>query len=188
MAWKPAIFACLLVVFALAGCSGAPATSVPTLTLIPPTATRTATPAGPTATPQPLTSPADLEATRPAATQAQVSPGLSLVDVDPVAADLAALAQRLLAEQLDLPVRRVEIVDVQAVVWPDTSLGCPQPDQMYAQVLVNGYRIVVKATGEEVIFHTDFDRALRCPAGDEVLPPGVILPEATSETTPEADS
>ncbi|MBL8147172.1 MAG: hypothetical protein JNL34_12370 [Anaerolineae bacterium] len=182
MAWKPAVPACLLLLLALAGCSGAPATAVPTLTLIPPTSTPTSTPAGPTATPQPLTSPADLEATRPAATQAQeASPGLSLVDVDPVAADLAALAQRLLAEQLDLPVRRVEIVDVQAVVWPDTSLGCPQPDQMYAQVLVNGYRIVVKAAGEEVIFHTDFDRALRCPAGDEVLPPGVNLPEATPE-------
>lgn len=182
MAWKLAATVSLLLV--LAGCSGTPATAVPTLTLIPPTATRPAPTAGPTVTPQPLTSPADLEATRPAATQVQSSPGLPLVDIDPVAADLAALAQRLLAEQLDLPVRRVEIMDVQAVVWPDTSLGCPQPDQMYAQILVNGYRIVVRAAGEDVIFHTDFDRALRCPAGDEVLPPGVILPEAT----PEADS
>jgi len=181
MARKLAIPAFVLLCAALAGCSGAPATAVPTLTLIPPTATRTATPAGPTATPQPLTSPSDLEATRPAATQAQDSSGQSLVDVDPVAADLAALAQRLLAEQRGLPVRRVQVVDVQTVVWPDTSLGCPQPDQGYAQVMVNGYRIVVEVAGEQVIFHTDFDRALRCAAEDEVLPPGVILPEATPE-------
>lgn len=179
----------LLIALALAGCSSAASTPVPTLTLIPSTATPTATPQGPTATPQSLTFPEDLAPTRPATTQAQSAPGLSLVDVDPVAADLAALAQRLLAEQLDLPVRRVEVIDVQAAVWPDTSLGCPQPDQAYAQVLINGYRIVVEAAGEQTIFHTDFDRALRCSPGDEQLPPGVVIrPDATGEAAPEAGS
>jgi hypothetical protein len=104
-----------------------------------------------------------------------------------VAADLAVLAQRLLAEQASLPVRRVRVVDVQAVVWPDTSLGCPQPDQVYAQMLVPGYRIVVEAAGEQVIYHTDFDRALPCRPEDERLPPGVILAsEATAEATPDS--
>lgn len=168
----------------LAGCANSPTAVAPTLTLIPPTLTLTPTRAAPTATRPPLTSPQDLAATRAVPTQTQGAPGASLLDVDPVAAELAALAQRLLAEQLDLPVRRVRIVDVQAVVWPDASLGCPQPDQMYAQVLVNGYRIVVEAAGEQVIYHTDFDRALRCSADNEVLPPGVApLPEATAEAT-----
>ncbi|MFN8377346.1 MAG: hypothetical protein U0452_01640 [Anaerolineae bacterium] len=188
MGWKRAIAIGLLLVFALAGCTGAPATAVPTLTLIPSTATPTATPPGPTVTPQSLTSPEDLEATHVVPTQAQASPGLSLVDVDPVAADLAALAQRRTAEQLDLPTRRITVVDVQAVVWPDTSLGCPQPDMMYTQVQVNGYRIVVEAAGEQTVFHTDFDRVIPCEAGDEVLPPGVILPETTGETIPDAES
>lgn len=166
-----------------AGCTDNPAATVATLTLIPPTATATPTRAAPTVTRPPLTSPQDLAATRAVPTPTQGAPGASLLDIDPVAAELAALAQRLLAEQLDLPVRRVRLVDAQAVVWPDTSLGCPQPDQMYAQMLVNGYRIVVEAAGEQVIFHTDFDRALRCPAEDEVLPPGFVpLPEATAES------
>ena len=185
--WKAAIPPGLLLTLSLAACSGAPGTAIPTLTLIPATATPTATPAGPTATPQTLTSPEQIAATHPAATQAQAAPGLSLVDIDPVAADLAALAQRRLAGQLNLPTRRVTVVDVQAVVWPDTSLGCPQPDQMYSQVLVNGYRIVVEAAGNQTIFHSDFDRVIQCAAGDEVLPPGVILPETTSEATPEAE-
>jgi hypothetical protein len=182
--WVMALGAAAVAV--LAACSDTGSTPVPTLTLIPATATPTAVPPGPTATPQNLTSPQDLMPTRAAATQAQSAPGLSLVDVDPVAADLAALAQRLQAEQANLPVRRVRVVDVQAVVWPDTSLGCPQPDQMYAQVQVPGYRIVVEAAGEQVIFHTDFDRALLCRPEDEVLPPGVMLRgEETPEATPE---
>jgi hypothetical protein len=176
-----------LLVLGLAGCSGSGSESVPTLTLIPATPTPTSTPAGPTATPQDLTSPEDLAATRPSPTEAQEASGDRLLDIDPVAADLAALAQRLLAEQLDLPVRRVRIVDVQAVVWLDSSLGCPQPDQMYSQVLIPGYRIVVEAAGEQVIFHTDFDRALPCSPEDERLPPGVVLaPDETAEATPES--
>ena len=153
--------------------------------MIPSTATLTPTPLAPTPSPQTLTSPEDLLPTRPAATAGPTAPGESLLDTDPVAADLAALAQRLLAEQASLPVRRVRVVDVQAVVWPDTSLGCPQPDQIYAQMLVPGYRIVVEAAGEQVIYHTDFDRALPCRPEDERLPPGVILAsEATAEATP----
>ena len=170
------------VALALAGCAGADNPPAPTLTLIPATATPTLTPAAPTPTPQTLTSPEDLQPTRPAGTVEPVSSGAPLLETDPVAAELAALAQRLLAEQANLPVRRVRVVDVQAVVWPDTSLGCPQPDQGYAQVLVPGYRIVVEAAGEQVIFHTDFDRALPCAPEDEQRPPGVIV---TAEATPE---
>ena len=31
----------------------------------------------------------------------------------------------------------------ESVQWPDGSLGCPEPGQMYTQALVNGYRIVI---------------------------------------------
>ncbi len=169
-----------------AGCTGAAATVAPTLTLIPSTATATATIAAPTATPQSLTSPQDLTTTEPSTTDA---PGGTLLEIDPVAAELAALAQRLLGAQLDLPVSRVRVIDVQAIVWPDGSLGCPQPDRVYTQALVNGYRIVLEAAGERTIFHTDFDRAFICPAEDEQLPDGFVpLAEATAELTPEADN
>lgn len=181
----PALAAVLLVLLA-AGCAPESEGLVPTLTLIPSTVTPTATAAAPSPTPQSLTSPQDLNRTAPAPS---ATPGATLLDIDPVAAELTALAQRQLAGQLDLPVRRTRVIDVQAVVWPDSSLGCPQPDQMYAQALTNGYRIVLEAAGERTAFHADFDRVFICPAGDEVLPADFVpLAEATAEATPEAGS
>lgn len=48
----------------------------------------------------------------------------------------------------DATVRTVEAID-----WPDSSLGCPQPGMMYAQVITPGYRMVLEAGGEEYVFH-----------------------------------
>jgi len=93
-----------------------------------------------------------------------------LLELDPVAAELAALAQQRIADQLDLPIRRIRIVDVRTVRWTDSSLGCPQPDQTYTQVETDGYRIVVSAGEQEYIFHSDFDRLLVCSADAEQLP------------------
>jgi hypothetical protein len=93
-----------------------------------------------------------------------------LLAEDQVAAELAALAQRRIAQERNVPVSRIEIVAVQAFAWPDTSLGCPQDGQVYTPLLVDGYRIVLALGDEEFIFHTDFDRAIPCAAEDERLP------------------
>lgn len=39
------------------------------------------------------------------------------------------------------------------VTWRDGSLGCPQPGMRYKQVLVNGYRIVLRHGGSEYPYH-----------------------------------
>ena len=44
-------------------------------------------------------------------------------------------------------------VQVQDVVWSDSSLGCPQPGQLYVQALVPGWRIEVKASAFEAVYH-----------------------------------
>ncbi len=36
-----------------------------------------------------------------------------------------------------------ELLRAEAVEWPDGSLGCGEPGQMYTQALVKGYRIVI---------------------------------------------
>jgi len=59
---------------------------------------------------------------------------------------------------------------VEAYVWQDTSLGCPEPGQTYAPVAVDGYRIVLEVRDTQVIFHTDFDRAIPCDPDLEQLP------------------
>lgn len=36
----------------------------------------------------------------------------------------------------------VTVVKNEAVTWSDGSLGCPQPDVMYTQALVEGYQVI----------------------------------------------
>jgi hypothetical protein len=41
----------------------------------------------------------------------------------------------------------IEVVVAEEVTWPDGALGCPEPDGMYTQALVEGYRIVLEVDG-----------------------------------------
>lgn len=51
----------------------------------------------------------------------------------------------------------VGVLSAEAVTWSDGSIGCPQPDQMYTQALVPGYRVVLDVDGEEMSFHASQD-------------------------------
>lgn len=142
----------------------------PTQTLIPPTITPTPSPVPPTNAATPLPRPGDLVASTPTPAAERDTALSALAETDPIAAELAALAQRRIAQELNLPVRRVRVVEVTAYVWPDSSLGCPLPGEVYTPGVVDGYRIVVAAGEQEFIFHSDFDRALPCDAQNEQLP------------------
>jgi hypothetical protein len=39
--------------------------------------------------------------------------------------------------------------------WPSTALGCPEPGRSYAQIIVAGYRVVLRIDGEAVVYHVD---------------------------------
>lgn len=52
-------------------------------------------------------------------------------------------------------ISEVTLVKIEEVVWPDHSLGCPAPDVMYAQALVDGFRVVVKLEEKEYTYHTN---------------------------------
>ena len=45
------------------------------------------------------------------------------------------------------------VVTAEFVVWPDRSLGCPQPGLVYTQVLSEGYRIVLDVGGVRYHYH-----------------------------------
>jgi hypothetical protein len=95
----------------------------------------------------------------------------TLLEVDPVAAELALLAQRRAASVFDVPADEVEVVSVRAYRWPDASLGCPLPGETYTPVQIDGYRIVVAdISGSQLAFHTNFEQLRPCDPGDEVLP------------------
>jgi len=68
---------------------------------------------------------------------------------------LVMRAKEDLGKRLVLNVDQIEVVEAQAVEWRDTSLGCPQPGMMYAQVITPGYRIVLEAKGQTYEYHTD---------------------------------
>lgn len=103
--------------------------------------------------------------------------------IDPIAAGMVGLAQRRLAQQLDLPERRIQMVDIHLVTWPDESLGCPAEGQTYADRDIDGYRLVMSAGDTEYIFHADFERLIACAVDDEVLP--TEEPEETEEPVDE---
>jgi hypothetical protein len=73
----------------------------------------------------------------------------------PEAKQVVRLAVEDLAKRLDLATEEMRLVSVEAVDWPDTSLGCPQPGMMYAQVITPGYRIVLETQEETYDYHTD---------------------------------
>jgi hypothetical protein len=162
-------------------------TLVPTLTLIPATATTIPSPVPPTATPESLPEPQDLFAS-PTSAPSDHTPE-ALIEIDPIAAELVSIAQRLVAQDLDLPTRRVRFIEAEPYAWTDSSLGCPVPGQTYTSVETNGYRIVVSAGDQEYIFHTDFDRVLPCDPENEQLPIEAtpeVSEEATEDSTQEA--
>jgi hypothetical protein len=64
-----------------------------------------------------------------------------------------ALAIADLADQTGLELSAIEVVSHDDVTWLDGSLGCPEPGRYYAEVLVEGYRIVLRANGADVSFH-----------------------------------
>jgi hypothetical protein len=54
----------------------------------------------------------------------------------------------------------------EAVTWPDGALGCPEPDRVYTQALVPGYRIVVQAGDDELVYHaSERGHWVWCPPG-----------------------
>lgn len=88
----------------------------------------------------------------------------------PPDATLAALRADA-AIRAGVPAEQVSVETSQAVTWPDSSLGCPQPGLSYAQVLVPGWRVQLRAGGKLLDYHLGRrGNWLRCPA-DRAQPP-----------------
>jgi hypothetical protein len=65
----------------------------------------------------------------------------------------AALADA--ASRLGVPASQVQVRRVEGREWPDTSLGCPQPNMLYAQVITPGYLVELSGAGRSLEYHTD---------------------------------
>lgn len=81
---------------------------------------------------------------------------------DPLVREFMLAAKMDLAEDLGVPVELVAVVRSEAVDWSDSSLGCAEQGQEYAEVSVPGYRIILAVEEEWYEFHTDQERMFLC--------------------------
>ncbi len=82
----------------------------------------------------------------------------NVANVEPEAEKVVATAKADLMQRLGVTEEAIVVKSVEAVQWRNSSLGCPQPGMMYAQVLTPGFEIVLEAEGQEYEYHTDSDR------------------------------
>lgn len=68
---------------------------------------------------------------------------------DKVPADLLNAIIVDLARQERLRSEDIELLQGEAVTWPNGALGCPKPGEMYTQAEVPGYRVVLESAGQE---------------------------------------
>lgn|SRR5690606_26006394 len=96
--------------------------------------------------------PVQAPSAEPAATEAPAEAAA------PMSADQQAMADATVpwaAEQLGVGADDITVVSVDAMEWPDSSLGCPQPDMIYAAVITPGYQVTIEAQGTTYAVHTD---------------------------------
>jgi hypothetical protein len=97
-----------------------------------------------------------------------------------------ANAKADLAQSLDLPEQLISVESVEAVDWPDASLGCPLPGVTYAQVVTPGFLIVLEADESKYECHTDAgQQAVQCTEdGLPALPRIPVNPEEIKDGKP----
>ncbi len=68
---------------------------------------------------------------------------------------IVTAAIELVASESGVAAAELTLLDLQPVDWPDASLGCPQPETMYMQVITPGYQLTLQdANGTPYAVHT----------------------------------
>ena len=60
-----------------------------------------------------------------------------------------------LAEKLNVSVQDISLVSVEQVEWNDSCLGVGGPDEMCAQMITPGWKVVLEVDGKQYEVHTD---------------------------------
>lgn len=72
-------------------------------------------------------------------------------------------ARRDLAGRIGVPEVEVKPSALRRTTWPDASLGCSRPGEMYAQVATEGFVIELQVAETRYSYHTDQQRVVFCP-------------------------
>jgi hypothetical protein len=139
---------CLIIVIAvvLTACASSSSPRHPTAT----EPAMAASPQPPSSTTSPVATPLPFQLNEvptpelPLTTTVHIEPGLQpLIEIA-----IADLANRLSIERAS-----IEVTSAQSVVWPDRSLGCPQPGMVYPQVLAEGFYIELRVKDQAYAYH-----------------------------------
>ncbi|WP_116807663.1 hypothetical protein [Steroidobacter cummioxidans] len=68
---------------------------------------------------------------------------------------ILAIFQDDLARRALVKPDAITVVSATEQQWSDGAMGCPQPGQMYTQMIVPGYRVVLQANGDRYTYHSD---------------------------------
>lgn len=130
---------------ALSACVGAAPTS--------PTAAPFDRPPGPTDTSSPTARPgeSDSGAVIPRLPEEEEGGGAIVLPV-------VEMAIRDLADRLGVSPDDIWVGEARPAVWPDASLGCPEPGESYAQVGAPGFSLTLVWEGKSYVYHTDRTR------------------------------
>ena len=146
-----ALFCLCLVLATLAACGD----SNPTVTPQP----ATATPAPPTATPVPPTPTATLgnplNGSTPGTGGATTPGKTALPGIPDEIKKPFALISADLENRSKLPAASFQVTGYSTQTFPDSALGCPDPNMMYTQVLTPGYTIQVTAGGQSYDYRSN---------------------------------
>lgn len=85
-------------------------------------------------------------------------------------------AIRKLSDESGVAAKDIRVLASSAVTWPNSSLGCPQPDMMYTQVLTPGYRMRLEAEGHLYWVHIGGNTVMICKNPSDP-PPEHALPD-----------
>ena len=69
-------------------------------------------------------------------------------------------AKEDLAQRLSISLDQISLVQATGVVWPNSSMGCPQPGMEYLQVPEDGALIILQAEGNMFEYHSGGRRGL----------------------------
>ena len=76
-------------------------------------------------------------------------------------------ARRRLSQRLGVPEAQVSVREVTNAQWPNACLGAADDEEVCAEVITPGFRIVLRARGREYVYHSDLQGKVRRAADEE---------------------
>ena len=99
-----------------------------------------------------------------------VSPEGDVTELSGADKSIAELAVETLAEHLNIPIASIEVDTVRAVDWPNSAVGCPEPDRAYLDVITPGHKVTLRVDGVLHFVHEAKGRAMVCESKKSVSP------------------